>query len=68
MSMPPNEPHFVLMRAYDRYSVMVRDERGNYQKLLTLENDFNWQPCADMILDALVSTDPAVMPDPNAKR
>jgi len=65
MSMPPNEPHFILRLDYDRYSVLVRDAHGNYQTLLSLEKEYNWQVAADMVLDAIVSIDPAILPDPN---
>lgn len=66
MSMPPGEPRFVLRRDYDRYSILIRDEHGNYTTMLALDGTYNWQPAAELVLDALVSADPQILPDPNA--
>lgn len=65
MSMPPNEPQFILRRDYDRYSVLVLDEYGNYTTLLAMDGSYNWQPAAEMVLNALLAATPPIMPDPN---
>lgn len=65
MSMPPNEPKYVIRRDYERYTILIRDEHGAYRTLLTLEGRYNWKDAAEAIEGALISADPTILPEPH---
>jgi hypothetical protein len=68
MSMPPNEPQFILRRDYDRYSVLVRDAHGAYRTLLTMDGAYNWKDAAEIVLEALINVAPPILPEPDSTK